>query len=173
MKKSNESPVGKRPFHESIVDAISYCPFSALDVLARLIKSTKIPQNHDAIIEAWKRAMEIINSDDDYGVPESVSGQKPVDYVQLMNSAGSLEEALRLGFDFLPLDGRFLGPQGKILLFRNNLPKGHEEVAEIIVTDAEKNDGKIIFCAAWGKDYKKYELTANSGDKIEDWSDKW
>ncbi|MDP2944406.1 MAG: hypothetical protein Q8N57_02410 [bacterium] len=173
MKKSNESPVEKKPFHESIVDAIGYCPFGGLGVLARLIKSTKIPQNHDAIIEAWKRAMESINSDDDYGVPESVSGQKPVDYVQVMNSAGSLEEALELGFDCLPLGKRFLGPQGKIVLFRNDLPKGHAEVAEILVTDAEKNGDKIIFCAGWGKNYKSYKLKANFGDKIEDWSDKW
>lgn len=168
-----EQNVEKKPFHESIVDAIGYCPFSALVALARLIKSTKIPQNHDAIIEAWKRAMESINSDDDYGVPESVSGQKPVDYVQVMNSAGSLEEALRLGFDFLPLGKRFVGPQGKILLLRNDLPKGDKYVAEIAVVDAQAKDEKILLTAVWGKDYKDYKMQPYWPGDISDWSDKW
>jgi hypothetical protein len=44
----------KKPFHESIVDAINSATQSQMGCLGALIRETKIPQNHDAIIAAWK-----------------------------------------------------------------------------------------------------------------------
>ncbi len=48
-----------KPFHESIVDAIvaalSYDDFA---MLARLIRTTKIPKDHDLILAAWRGAID-------------------------------------------------------------------------------------------------------------------
>lgn len=45
--------VNYRPFHETIVDAIANIEdFHEFDALVRLLKETKIPKNHDAIIAA-------------------------------------------------------------------------------------------------------------------------
>ncbi|MEK7536945.1 MAG: hypothetical protein AAB584_00660 [Patescibacteria group bacterium] len=43
----------RRPFHESIVDAIRRASYSDMRCLGKLIQETKIPKGHDAIIAAW------------------------------------------------------------------------------------------------------------------------
>lgn len=43
-----------RPFHETVIEAIRRASSRELECLATLIKATKIPQNHDKIISAWK-----------------------------------------------------------------------------------------------------------------------
>lgn len=45
-----------KPFHESIVDAINDCrTIDKLEVFARLVLDTKIPQNHKKILDAFNR----------------------------------------------------------------------------------------------------------------------
>jgi len=90
-----------------------------------------------------------------------------------LNLAKTLEEAIEIGFDFLAPGSEFIGPQGKVRLLRNQLPKGDKYSAEIGILDAEKNDGKIIFITYWGEDDATYRLSANWEDKIEEWSDRW
>jgi len=43
----------RRPFHETIVEAIQNASDAELHILAKLIKRTNIPKNHDQIIAAW------------------------------------------------------------------------------------------------------------------------
>jgi hypothetical protein len=44
-----------RPFHETIVKAIRKCVTrDEFDIVADLIKATKIPKNHDKISSAWR-----------------------------------------------------------------------------------------------------------------------
>lgn len=74
MNKTDEITKTK-PFHESIVDAINNCSFPGHFYLARLIKITTIPKNHDAIVSAWQKRMKLIGSDD-CGITESVLKQK-------------------------------------------------------------------------------------------------
>jgi len=60
-----------KPFHETIVDAI-YLAISSEEMtcLARLIKSTKIPKNHDEILKAWQFATKLMCCQtNDLGVP--------------------------------------------------------------------------------------------------------
>lgn len=58
---AEEKTESRKPFHESIIDAIQYA--GSYDgvrrqteylCLSRLIKGTRIPKGHDAIIEAWR-----------------------------------------------------------------------------------------------------------------------
>ena len=53
----------RRPFHETIVQAIRLvsCP-DEMDTISFLIHETKIPQNHDKIIEAWKMKVRALAS---------------------------------------------------------------------------------------------------------------
>jgi len=50
--------IERRPFHETIVDVLKECVTTRsgreLGILLQLLSSTKIPENHDAIIAAWK-----------------------------------------------------------------------------------------------------------------------
>lgn len=50
----------KKPFHETIVEAIRRASSVELGCLATLIKATKIPKNHDAIIAAWNERRQAI-----------------------------------------------------------------------------------------------------------------
>jgi len=67
----------QKPFHESIVDALYQAPEKHLACLGNLIIATKIPKNHDQIVEAW-RSCTSVNADKQYpaGVIESVLRQK-------------------------------------------------------------------------------------------------
>lgn len=68
----------KLPFHETIVNAILYASdINQIECLAKLIKETKIPKNHDTIITAWrKRLEELDRSDIDLGVCSNLLEQK-------------------------------------------------------------------------------------------------
>ena len=68
---------GKRPFHETIVDAIRRADGHEFQCLAMLIKATKIPKGHDEIIVAWnQRRQEMVWGDEDLGVPADLLKQK-------------------------------------------------------------------------------------------------
>jgi len=132
-----------KPFHESIVDAINYAFVGDLGCLSVLIKTTKIPKNHDAIIDAWAKRTKLISRNNDYGVTQSVLKQKSDVLEQRMNSAGNLEEALELGFQLLPLGSKIIGPQGKILLWRNQVPK-ETMGAEISIVKIEADGQEVL-----------------------------
>jgi len=69
----------RRPFHESIVDAIHWVDnFGELNLIAKLIKETKIPKDHDKITAAWNRQLQEMGLDDrkDRGVLADLFEQK-------------------------------------------------------------------------------------------------
>lgn len=47
--------VARRPFHETIVDAIQIAEVTEFGCFQRLIKTTKIPKNHTKIISAIEK----------------------------------------------------------------------------------------------------------------------
>ena len=76
-EEKQEKP--RRPFHETIVDAIRFTSAKELELLADLIKGTKIPKNHDQIIAAWKnRCLELGWGNSDLGVPADLLEQKEI-----------------------------------------------------------------------------------------------
>ncbi len=75
----------KRPFHETIVDAITTInSYDELNLMARLIKATKIPKGHDEITTAWNQRMKEmgLSSYQDRGVPASLLEQKQASAVE-------------------------------------------------------------------------------------------
>ena len=69
----------RRPFHESIIQAIHWASSEELRYcVARIIKMTKIPKGHDEIIEAWNQRRRELNWSDneDLGVPADLLEQK-------------------------------------------------------------------------------------------------
>ncbi len=64
-----------RPSPQSIIDAINHCSMGGFLDLAELIKRAKITDQHDEIIEAWKRRAQFFN-EPDRGVIESILAQK-------------------------------------------------------------------------------------------------
>jgi len=67
--------MGKKPFSESIIDAINKCDEQTAPFLANLIKHTIFAENHDAIIKAWKERMQKL-SYHDFGVRNSLLADK-------------------------------------------------------------------------------------------------
>jgi len=68
-----------KPFHESIVEAISMASSRDMECLATLIKATKIPKGHDNIAAAWnKRRKEMCWGNEDLGVLKALHNQKVV-----------------------------------------------------------------------------------------------
>lgn len=67
----------RRPFHETIVDAIFRANSGDLQCLATIIKATTIPNGHEEIIKAWnwRRAM-MGWGDLSLGVPADLLEQK-------------------------------------------------------------------------------------------------
>lgn len=67
-----------KPFHEVVVDAILCCSGPKLEFLASIINATKIPKNHDLIINAWRTRSEEMgwDNEDQHGVIAHVSAQK-------------------------------------------------------------------------------------------------
>jgi hypothetical protein len=66
------------PFHESILGVIPSATCMEIPILAILIKTTKIPKNHDTISKAWSA---LINKSfgedyDDFGVLEDLNDQR-------------------------------------------------------------------------------------------------
>lgn len=78
METTEEKPK-RRPFHETIVDAINWAfTHSEMAGLADLIKATSIPKNHDEIIAAWEKRKSEMRSmqQEDFGVPADLFEQK-------------------------------------------------------------------------------------------------
>ena len=66
-----------RPFHETIVDAIREATSTELHCLARLIKRTTIPKDHDVIVTAWdERRKSVFGPTEDLGVPAVLRAKK-------------------------------------------------------------------------------------------------
>jgi hypothetical protein len=66
-----------KPFHETIVDAIHHATQCQLGGLGGLIRMTKIPKNHDAIITEWKAQTAIHGYGENFlGVLDSLLEQK-------------------------------------------------------------------------------------------------
>ena len=69
--------VERRPFHETIVDAIRLAQnVEELLLLGILIDVTKIPKNHDGILAAWNNKWRKIGETSDSGVPQILLVQK-------------------------------------------------------------------------------------------------
>ena len=70
----------KRPFHETVVEAIQQASSAGLVCLGTLIRATKIPKGHDEIIAAWNERRKVMHwGDDDLGVPASLLEQKEIE----------------------------------------------------------------------------------------------
>ena len=65
-----------RPFHETIIDSIGESTYHELSLLAKLIKTTKIPKGHDEIIEAWRARSTDPSDDDPFDVIADLLEQK-------------------------------------------------------------------------------------------------
>ena len=66
-----------KPSHGSIVDTINSAPdASTLAWFGDHIKRTKIPKDHDLIVEAWNAKVNELGLNDDLGVVDSVNAQK-------------------------------------------------------------------------------------------------
>jgi hypothetical protein len=65
-----------KPFHESIIDAINRCGYGTIRFLAEVITKTAVPENHDAIIDAWVAKAAIMRFAPHYQVTESLLAQK-------------------------------------------------------------------------------------------------
>ncbi len=66
----------RRPFHETIIDSIGESSYHEISLLAKLIKTTKIPKGHDEIIEAWRARSTDPSDDDPFGVIADLLEQK-------------------------------------------------------------------------------------------------
>jgi hypothetical protein len=64
------------PFHESIVSTINMAGIGEMQGLAYLIRGTKIPKNHDAIVAAWQKRIREVGLNSDLEVVASVLEQK-------------------------------------------------------------------------------------------------
>jgi len=65
----------KQPFHESIVYAIASASAADLNCLALLIRTTKIPADHEKIVAAWHKKLADLQINDDFKVEYSVFEQ--------------------------------------------------------------------------------------------------
>ncbi|MFA5644361.1 MAG: hypothetical protein WC928_02420 [Patescibacteria group bacterium] len=65
-----------KPFHEAIIPAIKNCSRAGLVDMARLIRNTSIPKDHDKIILAWEERLEQLDSKPNRGVRASIQKQK-------------------------------------------------------------------------------------------------
>lgn len=71
----------RRPFHETIVDIIDSLTSPAterqiIELVANLIKQTKIPKNHDVIIVAWRKLLQRTCRIDSSGMERDLLAQK-------------------------------------------------------------------------------------------------
>ena len=85
-----------RPFHETIIEAISRASSAELVALATLIKITKLPKGHDEIITAWNdRRKKMLWGDTDLGVPANLLEQKQA-FVKKKDGNGEEKESVNL-----------------------------------------------------------------------------
>lgn len=67
----------RRPFHETIVDAIREAIIYEMRGLGKLVVETKIPKNHDEITLAWRRRLKDLDwSEKDDRVLAAINEQK-------------------------------------------------------------------------------------------------
>ncbi len=69
----------RRPFHETIMDAIAQVNSSdELNLIATLIMATKIPKGHNEITTAWNQRLQEMGRarHEDRGVPRDLLEQK-------------------------------------------------------------------------------------------------
>lgn len=91
-----------------------------------------------------------------------------------LSDAVNLKQALSQGFSLLSPGEKVLGPKGKIILARNNVPLGYPGIMEIDVIDAHSSNEKRLFTAFFGPDEQEYNIQAScQGEKIEDWLNEW
>ena len=83
----------RRPFHETIVEAIQGASSHDLPALAKLIKMTVIPTNHDEIIAAWRWAARE-HCCQTPGVPASLLEQKQEAEEKAAKKAKEKEQAV-------------------------------------------------------------------------------
>ncbi len=74
----------EKPFHESILDSIVMARQLDLPQLAKIIKDTVIPENHDVIIKAWQEKIIGFGLGDDYGIPESLRTKNTIQVLKKM-----------------------------------------------------------------------------------------
>jgi hypothetical protein len=70
--------VPARPYHESVIILInSICLLAEFPRIADFLIATKLPKNHDAVIEAWRQRLTDSNLDDaQFGVIPFLEEQK-------------------------------------------------------------------------------------------------
>ena len=68
----------RRPFHETIVEAVHKASDEQMECLAEIIKTTKIPKGHDEIAAAWSQRRSELNwgEDKSLGVRVNLLEQK-------------------------------------------------------------------------------------------------
>lgn len=91
--------------------------------------------------------------------------------LEKMYQAGSLEKAIELGFEYLSLGRRFVGPQGKLILLCALSPQNNQGGTIQVISCADNNP--VLFNASRGKNDINYVLTSPYEQKIEDWSNQW
>lgn len=79
-------PIQLKPFHESIVPVINMAEVGTMQTLAYLIRETKIPKNHDAIVAAWQKRIAEVGLNSDLDVSASVLAQKETERKKKMES---------------------------------------------------------------------------------------
>ncbi|MEK7103332.1 MAG: hypothetical protein AAB870_03220, partial [Patescibacteria group bacterium] len=62
------SDIERKPFHESVVDAIKSAKAEELKIIAGIIITTKIPKNHEEIVNAWRQRLDDLGLSNDYGL---------------------------------------------------------------------------------------------------------
>lgn len=133
-----------------------------VDSLPKLVAMHRhAPRDHTAETVVLKKIAAL------YGFQETDIYQKP------LLAAANLEEALRLGFDLLPLGIRLTGPKGKLMLGRNSVPKGHPDCAEIYVMRAGGKDNQVFLNASWGKGYENFKVHFFWNNTMEDLNEEW
>lgn len=69
--------IERRPFHETVVEGIEKLPeCSDMEFLNFLLQNTKIPNNHDAILSAYKKCCVFMGDIADLDVLDSIFEQK-------------------------------------------------------------------------------------------------
>ena len=72
----------RKPFHQSIVDAIERAKTAAeMNTLGQLILETGVPKEQDNVAAAWRDKLDLLGLSDDLGVAADVLSQKPTEAV--------------------------------------------------------------------------------------------
>ncbi len=91
-----------------------------------------------------------------------------------LNAAKTITEAIGIAFDYLPMGQKFVGPQGKLIIARNQVEKG--PMAEVFVTKLHRKNKYILFTAYWRGKKKPFIIKAHwkqIGETLEKWNKQW